>query len=72
MKTSRVIGMALLGLTTATVVSVICKVRQRNALNRLSLAADKGYEIAYDEISNEKFSPSRNKNLKYGPVLPKV
>ncbi|GAB3007564.1 hypothetical protein GCM10027051_04400 [Niabella terrae] len=67
--TNKLIGWIVLGVVAATAASLVVELRRRHSLNRLSTAADEGYETAHDIIYPEKHSAPHNKKLRYGPVF---
>lgn len=69
-KTNRIIGLVILGLAATAVTGIVCEVRKRKALGRLSEAsANEGYELAPDIIYPDKYASKRHKKLRYGPVF---
>lgn len=73
-QTGRFIGFVLIGLAATTVTGVICQVRRHRLLKSLLTdAANDGYEVAYDiKYPNVRGLRQKQKDLKYGPVIPKI
>ena len=68
----RLAGFVAIGVAAATATGVICQLAKRNRLmKRLLEVSNQGYETAPDIIFPGKQHSAQNKNLKYGPYIPK-
>lgn len=68
-RTYKIIGIVILVATAATAIGVVRKLRIQKHHQRLSNAADEGYEVAHDIIYPNKRNSPKHRKLRYGPVF---